>query len=297
MKFQIVSDSSCDLSGHFAKENGITLVPFYVSFDSETYMKEGKEIAIPDFYQQMVDNKNVFPKTSMPSVQDYVDAFLAHVKNKMPVLCICLNAQFSGSYQSALNAKNAVVDDYPDAAIEVVDSRLVTVLQGQFVHEAITLRDKDFSLEEAVSKLKEIRDTGHIFFTTKDLKYLEKGGRIGKAASLAGSVLNLKPLIEYHNRELTPAGVCRGRNQSLKKILANFLKYLTDNQIDPDSYRIVTGYGYDYEEYKSFTAQVSDALSQAGHKNIDFEDHFIGATIGVHTGPYPIGIGILKRCV
>lgn len=297
MNFQIISDSSCDLSSHFAQEKNITLVPFYVSFDSEPYMKEGQEIAIPDFYKQMADNKNVFPKTSMPSIQDYMDAFLPHVKNKMPILCICLNAQFSGSYQSALNAKNAVLDDYPDARIEVLDSRLVTVLQGQFVQETIVLRDSEVSLEDALQKLTDIRNTGHIFFTTKDLKYLEKGGRIGKVASLAGSVLNLKPLIEYQDGELVPAGVCRGRNQSLKKTIANFLKFLSDNQIDPDEYRIVTGYGYDYEEYKSFTAQVSDALSQAGYKNIHFEDHFIGATIGVHTGPYPIGIGILKRCV
>lgn len=296
MNFEIVSDSSCDLSGQFAREHDITLVPFYVSFDSETYLKEGTQIAIPDFYQQMVDNKQVFPKTSMPSVQDYMDAFLPYIQKNKPVLCICLNAAFSGSYQSARNAKNAILDEYPHATIYVLNSRLVTVLQGLFVQEAICLRDQGATLEETVEKLKGIRDTGHIFFTTRDLKYLENGGRIGKVASLAGSVLNLKPLIEYQDQELQPSGVCRGRNQSLKKILANLLKFLSDHQIDLSKYRIVTGYGYDYEEYQAFTAQVHAALLDAGFPDVVFEDHFIGATIGVHTGPYPIGIGILKRC-
>lgn len=194
MKFQIVSDSSCDLSEEFAEKSQITLVSFYVSFDGNTYEKEGKELQIPQFYQKMAENPNLFPKTSMPSVQDYMDAFLPLVQKQIPVLCICLNAKFSGSMQSALNAREEILKEYPQAQIHVMNSRLVTVLQGQFVEEAILLRDKGYSLKEAVSLLEDIRDTGYIFFTTKDLSYLEHGGRIGKAAALAGTILNVKPI-------------------------------------------------------------------------------------------------------
>ena len=90
MKFGIVSDSSCDLSLQYARQEQVTIVSFYVSFDGEKYMKEGKEIAVTDFYQEMADNPDCYPKTSMPSVQDYIDAFLPFVKEHMPVLCICL---------------------------------------------------------------------------------------------------------------------------------------------------------------------------------------------------------------
>ena len=105
MKFQIVSDSSCDLPKERAQELGVDIVPFYVSFEEENYMKEGVDISVEDFYQMMADRAGTFPKTSMPSVQDYVDVFEKYVKDGVPVLCICLNAAFSGSIQSAMNAK------------------------------------------------------------------------------------------------------------------------------------------------------------------------------------------------
>ena len=140
MKFQIVSDSSCDLPKERAQELGVDIVPFYVSFEEENYMKEGVDISVEDFYQMMADRAGTFPKTSMPSVQDYVDVFEKYVKDGVPVLCICLNAAFSGSIQSAMNAKNQILEDYPEAQIEVVDSEEVTALQGMFVEEACRLR-------------------------------------------------------------------------------------------------------------------------------------------------------------
>lgn len=297
MKFQIVSDSSCDLSEEFAEKSQITLVSFYVSFDGNTYEKEGKELQIPQFYQKMAENPNLFPKTSMPSVQDYMDAFLPLVQKQIPVLCICLNAKFSGSMQSALNAREEILEEYPQAQIHVMNSRMVTVLQGQFVEEAILLRDKGYSLKEAVSLLEDIRDTGYIFFTTKDLSYLEHGGRIGKAAALAGTILNVKPILAYYQQELLPLGFSRGRKKSLKKLFDLFVNYLKENAITPKEYRIVTGYGYDLSEYHSFSAQLWELLKKEGFSIEKQEDHFIGATIGVHTGPYPIGIGVLKRCL
>lgn len=105
MKFQIVSDSSCDLPKERAQELGVDIVPFYVSFEEENYMKEGVDISVEDFYQMMADRAGTFPKTSMPSVQDYVDVFEKYVKDGVPVLCICLNAAFSGSIQSAMSEK------------------------------------------------------------------------------------------------------------------------------------------------------------------------------------------------
>ena len=192
MKFQIVSDSSCDLPKERAQELGVDIVPFYVSFEEENYMKEGVDISVEDFYQMMADRAGTFPKTSMPSVQDYVDVFEKYVKDGVPVLCICLNAAFSGSIQSAMNAKSQILEDYPEAQIEVVDSEEVTALQGMFVEEACRLRGAELDLKETVKLLEEIRPTGRIFFTTNDLDYLQHGGRIGRAAATIGNVLKIK---------------------------------------------------------------------------------------------------------
>ena len=79
MQFGIVSDSSCDLPEAYLQAEQVQIVSFYISFDGENYYQEGKQISIPDFYQKMADNPDCFPKTSMPSVQDYVDAFVPFV--------------------------------------------------------------------------------------------------------------------------------------------------------------------------------------------------------------------------
>ena len=96
-KVQIISDGSQDLSPELSKEKDIEVVPFYVSFDGEHYYKEIEEITVRDFYQQMVDHPDVFPKTSMPSVQDFYEVFEKSVKENIPVICICITAKFSGS--------------------------------------------------------------------------------------------------------------------------------------------------------------------------------------------------------
>lgn len=128
MKFGIVTDSSCDLPESYTAQEEVTVVSFYVSFDGENYLKEGKEAGITEFYQKMADNPDCYPKTSMPSVQDYIDAFLPVVKKGLPVLCICLTKNFSGSMQSAVTAKEEVEEEFPQAKIEVVNSQLVTAL-------------------------------------------------------------------------------------------------------------------------------------------------------------------------
>ena len=295
MKFGIVSDSSCDLSLQYARQEQVTIVSFYVSFDGEKYMKEGKEIAVTDFYQEMADNPDCYPKTSMPSVQDYIDAFLPFVKEHMPVLCICLTKKFSGSMQAAVNAKEALTEIYPEAEIYVMDSHLVTAVQALFVQEAVRLRNNGLELEEAVKALEKIRSSGHIFFTTKDLKYLEHGGRIGKAASLAGSMLNIKPLLQYFDGELGPTELCRGRKKSLFKVAEMFIEYLEKRNIDLEEYLLVTGEGLDVPEYKTFNDYLRENMREKGYPVKEWPQVQIRATIGVHTGPFPIGVGILKK--
>ena len=164
-KVQIISDGSLDLSQELTKEKDIEVVPFYVSFDSETYQKEMVEVGVREFYQEMVDHPTVFPKTSMPSVHDYYEVFEKHAKEKMPVICICITRKFSGSLQSATTAKDMILEEYPDAQITVIDSTVNTVLQGLYVLEACRLRDMGLEYQQIVDALLPIRETGRIFFT------------------------------------------------------------------------------------------------------------------------------------
>lgn len=293
--FHIVSDGSCDLPPDLAQEKNITVVPFYVSFDDRHYLKENIEIGIRDFYQQMVDQKGVYPKSSMPSIQDYADAFLPFAKEGIPVICICITTKFSGSMQSALNARALLMEQYPQTQITVIDATVNTVLQGQYVLEAASLRDSGISYRDAVARLEEIKSTGRIFFTVGNMEYLKHGGRIGRVAALAGSVLDIRPVITLKQGEIFPSGMDRGRKRTLKKVMELLLEYLQESRLGIGCYSLAVGYGYDREEGIAFRDQALATLTEKGYDIRELPVYQIGATISVHTGPYPLGFGIIEK--
>lgn len=295
MKYHIISDGSCDLNPQEAIEKGIEVVPFYVSFDEQTYEKEIAEIGIRDFYEQMVQNPKVFPKSSMPSVQDFYDVFLPHVQAGEAVICICITTKFSGSLQSAMNAKNMMLETYPDAEITVVDSTLDTVLQGIYVLEAVDMRDKGIPYEKAVERLMEMRSSGRIFFTVGNIDYLQHGGRIGKLSGIASNVLNIKPLITLKEGEIFPSGIARGRKTSKEKVIGMLLSHLKELNAKIEDYSICVGFGYDYEEAVEFRDHAVEMLRANGYAIKEMPILQIGATISVHTGPYPLGFGFVER--
>ena len=291
---QIISDGSLDLPEELTKEKNIEVVPFYVSFDGETYRKEMQEIGVREFYQEMVDHPNVFPKTSMPAVYDYYEVFQKYAEQNIPMICICITKKFSGSMQSALTAQNMIQEEYPDAKITVMDCTFNTVLQGMFVLEACKLRDMGLSYEQIVETLLPIRETGRIFFTIGNIDYLKHGGRIGKLKGIAAEALKIKPLITLKEGEIFNSGIARSRQKSMQKVVDMAEKYMDEIKAKPGEYTFCIGFGYDYEEAVAFREMLKDLVKERlGIEEIGI--YQIGATIGVHTGPYPIGVGILKR--
>jgi DegV family protein with EDD domain len=293
-KIQIITDGSCDLPKELTIEKDIKVVPFYVSFDSKTYQKEIEELDIRTFYQKMVDHPDVFPKTSMPSVDDYYQVFEPLAKQGIPMICICITVKFSGSMQSAITAKDMVLEKYPDAKITVIDSTIDTVLQGLYVLEAVRIRDMGYSYERLVERLMAIRESGRIFFTVGNIDYLKHGGRIGKLAGLAGSALKIKPLITLKEGEIHSSGITRSREKSMSKVIELLTAYINERNIKPGEYSFAIGFGYAYEEACRF----KEKLSRLAKERLGIDDipiFQIGATIGVHTGPYPIGVGIIRR--
>lgn len=293
-KIQIISDGSCDLAKEVILERDIKVVPFYVSFDSETYLKEIAELDIREFYQRMIDHPNIFPKTSMPSVDDYYQVFEPFAKEGIPMICICITTKFSGSMQSANTAKDMILEQYPTAHMTVIDATINTVLQGLYVLEACRIRDLGWEYDKIVERLLEIRESGRIFFTIASIDYLKHGGRIGKLMGLAGSALKIKPLITLKMGEIHNSGISRNREKSMHKVIDLFVEYLDEKNAKPGEYSFAVGYGYDYEEACHFRDMLKDLVRERlGIEEIDICQ--IGATIGVHTGPHPLGVGIIKR--
>ncbi|MDO5522239.1 MAG: DegV family protein [bacterium] len=289
MKYQIVSDSSCDIDKAYVAEKGIEVVPFYVTFDEVNYFKEGVEVDHEEFYGKMI-NEHLYPKSSLPAITDYVDVFTKYAKENIPVICTTITTKFSGSYQSACNAKEIVLETYKDAVITVIDSTLNTSVQNVFVKEAVRMREDGVSYEDCIANLERIRSTGRIIFTIENIDYLKKGGRIGKLLKLAGSTLGIRPIIIFEEGEIAPGGISRSRKKAKQKVLDVAKEYFAKNNLNPEDYSFSVGTGIDFDEAEELRDQFEEVL---GIKNIPINQ--IGVTVGTHTGPHPIGIGFIKK--
>lgn len=291
MNYQIISDGACDLLSEYTKAHNIKIVPFYVTFDGVTYLKEGEGINHDSFYRKMVED-HAIPKSSLPSVQDYIDAFTPYFEQKTPIICICITSKFSGSYNSACNAKDLLLETNPDAKITVIDSALNTASQGLFVNEAVKLRDANISYEDTIAELERIKKTGRIYFTVGSLEYLIKNGRIGKLAVLAGDKLGIRPTIIMKDGDITLGGISRSRKKSKTSVLSALASFLNEPGINKDDYNIVLSSGYDYEEAALYEKEAESYLGITLNKEVKC---LVGTTIGCHTGPYAIGFGIIEK--
>ena len=145
-----------------------------------------------------------------------------------------------------------------------------------------------------IAKLEKMKETGRIFFTTADISYLKSGGRLGKLMSIANNTLKIKPLILFKDGEIFPSGIVRVRKKSYDKIIEQVRKYFKDTKENPNDYEFSVGYGYDPEEGQVFSDLILADMKT--YSNLESLATFqIGATIGVHTGPHPLGIVLIKR--
>lgn len=288
--FLICCDSSGDIPDNLVEQYGLRIIPFYVSFDKENYQKERVDISVEDFYQKITSEK-IFPKTSLPSIEDYKCVFEEILDQGLDVLCICLSQKFSGSYQAAVNARSIVLEEHPEAKVVVIDSAWATAAEGLFILQAAKMKEAGYSFEDTVSKLEELKTKGRIAFTVDVLDYLQEGGRIGKAASLAGKMLNLKPLIQMKEGELIPYSNIRGRKKALEKIVEMTKEYFDETGENPKDYEFVMTQCEALDEAVKVQPKVEELLDI----KMQYEPFLIGTTIGTYTGPRVLGISFIKK--
>lgn len=287
--YRIISDSACDLSQTYIKENDVTIVPLSVSFDGENYYRDNIDISRNDAYQKMIDDPNLYPKTSLPSVELYYNTFQEYVEQDIPVVCFTISTILSGSYNSAKNAMDMIMEDYPNAKLYVINSKQNTVTQAQIVDQMVRMRDANVPLDEALEKINKVIDSARIFFTVGSLDYLQMGGRIRKVAA-AASKIDVKPVIIMKDGDISLGGIGRNRNKLKKKVLAAANKYLSEN--NKEDFVVSVGYGYDASEGVSFMDDVEEVL---GVKLQSSTNVAIGIITGTHTGPHAIGLGVVKK--
>ena len=199
MAVKIVTDSTSDITSDLAQKFGVTVVPLTVSFGHDSFL-DRVEISTDEFYRRL-SQENIFPTTTQPAPGVFADFYNKLAEESDEILTIVISSKLSGTYQSATNAKNMVGNK---CRIEVIDSQKMAMGLGLIVIAAAQAAKDGASLDEVMEVVNKRIPRSHLVIYFETLKYLAKGGRIGKAQGLLGSMLSIKPILTVKDGEMTP---------------------------------------------------------------------------------------------
>lgn len=278
MTIKIVTDSTADLSPELIEKFGITVVPLYVRFGQDLY-RDREEITEDDFYQRLL-NDPIHPTTTQPTPQDFAEVYRRLSSQAEGIISIHISSKLSGTCNSALQGKKMVENECP---IEVIDSKTTSMALGLIVIAAATIAKTGKLLSYVTEEVKQIVSNVKMIVLFDTMKYLAKGGRIGKAKSLLGSILNIKPILTVKDGEFVPIGKVRSFTKGVEK-LVNSVKNTADIE------DLVVVHSTTPDEAQSLAERISTILSprQVGIARL-------GPVLGVHGGPGVLGIVFRKK--
>lgn len=283
--FKILTDSCCDIPDKLLLENKIDFMPFYTCVDGKNYLKERVDISVDDFYQKILDDKNLFAKTSFPALDEFMDFFRFYLRQDLDILYISMTSKFSGVYSGLLGIRDDLKKEFPDANIFFLDSSQISMGQGLLVLEACEAKKSGCNIFETVKFIEETKLETKLFFTVDSLKYLQKGGRIGKVSAIAGDFFNIKPIITMQNGELFPYKKVHGRKKAIDELMKLIL------EIKPkENYEFAVMHSCAEQEAK----EIIETLKKNGIK-IKFEPIKVGIIIGSHIGPSVLAFACTKK--
>lgn len=210
----VVSDSTADLPPELIAAYGIYMVPLKVHFAQEEY-RDGVDITADEFYQKLRVSK-ALPTTSQPSPGEFESVYRQVLAGgNHSIISIHISAQLSGTHHSAVIAASML----PEADIEVVDSEVASTIHGLIVIQAARAAQAGKSKAEILRLIQELKKKVTAFFMVDTLEYLVKGGRIGKAQAILGTMLNIKPILTIEDGVIAPVAKARGRVKGMEEIL------------------------------------------------------------------------------
>jgi DegV family protein with EDD domain len=271
---RIVTDSTADLSLEQQRAAGITVVPLNVHFGDEVF-RDRVDLSSTEFFRKLKAAPQL-PRTSQPSPGVFEEVYRSLTDKGDEVVAVLLSSKVSGTYNAAQIAAQAV-----PGKVDVVDSESASMALGFLALEAVKLA-ADGAGRAAVSEgVRKLVPKARILCAIDTLTYLERGGRIGKARALLGSLLNFKPLITLREGEVVPLGRARGRPQMLDRLVEMLRR---DGQIT----RLAVLHGAAASEAEHLRARLA-----GDYPELDVIVSEIGPVLATHTGPGVIGITYL----
>jgi fatty acid kinase fatty acid binding subunit len=278
MPVRIVTDSSCDLTASEADELGIEVVPLSIRFGDDEYT-DRVDLSVEDFYAKMAGSP-ALPETAAPSPGAFEAAFRRQGEaGADAVVCVNLSAGLSATMQAAENAAQAVAGDTvaSDLDVRVLDSRSITAGLGTMVKLAAQAARDGADADEVVALVADLTGRTHVLGTLDTLENLKKGGRIGAAQSMLGSMLSIKPMLDLSGGVVEPAGRIRTRRKALEWVRDQVLELPGVEQLT-----LIHSMAPDVDQLLDLLAARYDRDSIAVTT--------IGPVVGTHGGPRMIGV-------
>jgi DegV family protein with EDD domain len=268
MPVKIVTDSGADLPDQLVKELGITVVPIYVRFGEEVY-RDRVTISEDEFYDRLTHDP-VHPSTTQPGPQDFLEVYQSLSEGADGIVSIHISGKLSGTCNSALMAKDMLEGECP---VEVVDSETLSMSLGLIVIAAAEMAKAGESIDKIVEWVKQAIPKTYLFFLLDTLEYLRRGGRIGKAKALLGSVLKVKPMLTIKDGELVPVGQARNRAKGMDKLF-EYVKNAGNIQ------DLAVVYNTTPDEAQALAERLASVFDKEKIRMAR-----VGAGLGVHGGP------------
>jgi DegV family protein with EDD domain len=279
MKIKLVCDSLCDVPKELVEKYEIDIVPLNIILKDEEY-KEGIDITNEEFYKRMKEKTEV-PKTSQATYIQFKEVFDRVVAKGNEKLYISGSSRATGTYQSAVMAKNDT-----EGVIHTFDSENFSYGCGMQVVKAAQMAKEGASIDEIIKELEYIRDNIYVVFSVDELTYLQRGGRMSSSKAAIGNMLKIKPILEVKDGLVTSVAQVRGK----KNIFSKIIELVKENCGEELSGKcIAIGHGDSEEDMNKLKELANETLNP---KEILVTD--VGSCIGAHAGPGVMGIFCIK---
>lgn len=274
----VITDSTAYLPDQLLTQYQIGVVPLNVIWDNQT-LQDGVDITPEDFYNRLQDSPTL-PSTSQPSAAAFQAVFEDYLREDRPVLAVLISSEISGTVNSALQA----AQDLGTNQVRVVDSRTAGMATGLHVLAAARTAAEGASLEECQAAAVKAQDHTDVIFVVDTLEYLHRGGRIGGAKRLLGSMLNIKPILEIKAGKIEPLEQVRTQRKALDRMIELMLEKIGDER----PVRIAG--------FHSQAPELTDELIARTQEQIEVIETFrtvLSPVIGTHVGPGTVALAVM----
>jgi len=284
--FVIMTDSDTEIPFEFVDKHNLPvfLMP-YILNGKEILFDLGRDIDVPAFYKELSEGAESSTTTRSPT--EIADFFRELVKDGKEVLYLCFSSALSAHFGLAQTAKKMILEETPNARIEIVDTLRISMGAGQLVMLAQGLKEEGKSLDEIKDWVEKNKLRSHAWFSVDDLNFLKKGGRLSGTAAALGTILNVKPILKLNSEgKIVSAEKVKGT----KKVLAFFVDVIRENIEQPKDQTIYVLQANSMETAEKLKAQIEEAVSA---KEVVIRN--IGPIIGCHTGPGTLAVVFMGK--